>query len=158
MLVALFYISIHIFRVELLLTFNHVCNPFAAFIFHLSLTGKIWSSLIWWIVITFFPLSMWFYWNCPTVFAFRHIYIIIDNLLFYIVQPYDFLSLIPVIEGAGGVITDWKGDQLYWEASSKARATSTIRLELNYYSFKWNRFYNHVSKVFNSPYHVLDQI
>lgn len=24
-------------------------------------------------------------------------------------KPYDFLSLIPVIEGAGGVITDWKG-------------------------------------------------
>lgn len=39
-------------------------------------------------------------------------------------QPYDFLALIPVIEGAGGVITDWKGDQLYWEASPNARATS----------------------------------
>ncbi|KAI8028053.1 Phosphatidylinositol/phosphatidylcholine transfer protein SFH8 [Camellia lanceoleosa] len=33
-------------------------------------------------------------------------------------KPYDFLSLIPVIEGAGGVITDWKGHQLHWEASS----------------------------------------
>ncbi|GMY05736.1 bifunctional phosphatase impl2, chloroplastic [Fagus crenata] len=32
-------------------------------------------------------------------------------------KPYDFLSLIPVIEGAGGVITDWKGNQLHWEAS-----------------------------------------
>lgn len=39
-------------------------------------------------------------------------------------QPYDFLALIPVIEGAGGVITDWRGDQLYWEASSDARAAS----------------------------------
>ncbi|KAL6517326.1 Bifunctional phosphatase IMPL2, chloroplastic [Orobanche minor] len=39
-------------------------------------------------------------------------------------KPYDFLSLIPVIEGAGGVITDWKGHQLHWEASSKAHATS----------------------------------
>ncbi|KAI3446145.1 hypothetical protein Pfo_002810 [Paulownia fortunei] len=39
-------------------------------------------------------------------------------------KPYDFLSLIPVIEGAGGVITDWKGHQLYWEASSKAHAAS----------------------------------
>ncbi|KAH9656874.1 Bifunctional phosphatase IMPL2 [Citrus sinensis] len=39
-------------------------------------------------------------------------------------QPYDVLALIPVIEGAGGVITDWRGDQLYWEASSDARATS----------------------------------
>ncbi|XP_052193222.1 bifunctional phosphatase IMPL2, chloroplastic [Diospyros lotus] len=39
-------------------------------------------------------------------------------------KPYDFLSLIPVIEGAGGVITDWKGDQLHWEASSDSRAPS----------------------------------
>lgn len=41
-------------------------------------------------------------------------------------QPYDVLALIPVIEGAGGVITDWRGDQLYWEASSDARATSML--------------------------------
>ncbi|KAH1244080.1 Bifunctional phosphatase IMPL2, chloroplastic [Glycine max] len=32
-------------------------------------------------------------------------------------KPYDFLALIPVIEGAGGVITDWKGDKLFWEVS-----------------------------------------
>ncbi|KAF7810855.1 putative receptor-like protein kinase [Senna tora] len=32
-------------------------------------------------------------------------------------KPYDFLALIPVIEGAGGVITDWKGHPLSWEAS-----------------------------------------
>ncbi|KAH7834682.1 hypothetical protein Vadar_018527 [Vaccinium darrowii] len=32
-------------------------------------------------------------------------------------KPYDFLSLIPVIEGAGGIITDWSGHQLQWEAS-----------------------------------------
>ncbi|CAH9114750.1 unnamed protein product [Cuscuta epithymum] len=39
-------------------------------------------------------------------------------------KPYDFLALIPVIEGAGGVITDWKGDQLSWEASLGSPATS----------------------------------
>ncbi|KAI4298306.1 hypothetical protein L6164_031881 [Bauhinia variegata] len=39
-------------------------------------------------------------------------------------KPYDFLALIPVIEGAGGVITDWKGDQLYWEASPSSPAIS----------------------------------
>ncbi|TYJ44325.1 hypothetical protein E1A91_A03G215900v1 [Gossypium mustelinum] len=39
-------------------------------------------------------------------------------------RPYDFLALIPVIEGAGGVITDWKGNHLHWEASSTSRATS----------------------------------
>ena len=26
-----------------------------------------------------------------------------------LVQPYDFLSVVPVIEGAGGSITDWRG-------------------------------------------------
>ncbi|KAM5548755.1 bifunctional phosphatase IMPL2, chloroplastic [Rosa sericea] len=39
-------------------------------------------------------------------------------------KPYDFLSLIPVIEGSGGVITDWKGHQLLWEASANSHATS----------------------------------
>ncbi|CAL5377135.1 unnamed protein product [Camellia sinensis] len=39
-------------------------------------------------------------------------------------KPYDFLSLIPVIEGAGGVITNWKGHQLHWEASSDSLPAS----------------------------------
>ncbi|KAK9164235.1 hypothetical protein Syun_005137 [Stephania yunnanensis] len=39
-------------------------------------------------------------------------------------KPYDFLSLIPVIEGAGGVITDWKGHQLSWEAAPDSSAPS----------------------------------
>ncbi|XP_020251499.1 bifunctional phosphatase IMPL2, chloroplastic-like [Asparagus officinalis] len=39
-------------------------------------------------------------------------------------KPYDFLSLVPVIEGAGGSITDWNGNKLTWEASADSRATS----------------------------------
>lgn len=39
-------------------------------------------------------------------------------------KPYDFLSLVPVIEGAGGAITDWKGNQLQWEASSDSSPAS----------------------------------
>lgn len=39
-------------------------------------------------------------------------------------KPYDFLSLVPVIEGAGGAITDWKGNQLHWEASSDSSPAS----------------------------------
>ncbi|KAL3538997.1 hypothetical protein ACH5RR_002363 [Cinchona calisaya] len=39
-------------------------------------------------------------------------------------KPYDFLSLIPVIEGAGGIITDWKGNKLNWKASADSRAPS----------------------------------
>lgn len=39
-------------------------------------------------------------------------------------QPYDFLSLVPVIEGAGGTITDWKGQHFNWKASAGSPATS----------------------------------
>ncbi|KAJ4964074.1 hypothetical protein NE237_024013 [Protea cynaroides] len=39
-------------------------------------------------------------------------------------KPYDFLSLIPIIEGAGGTITDWSGHQFHWEASSDSEVTS----------------------------------
>ncbi|KAG8052378.1 hypothetical protein GUJ93_ZPchr0001g32763 [Zizania palustris] len=35
-------------------------------------------------------------------------------------KPYDFLSLVPVIEGAGGSITDWKGDKLHWPVSPES--------------------------------------
>ncbi|XP_071736758.1 bifunctional phosphatase IMPL2, chloroplastic [Rutidosis leptorrhynchoides] len=49
-----------------------------------------------------------------------HVDLVVESGL----KPYDFLSLIPVIEGAGGVITDWNGNQLTWEASSKSQATS----------------------------------
>ncbi|WCJ40935.1 myo-inositol monophosphatase like 2 [Euphorbia peplus] len=39
-------------------------------------------------------------------------------------KPYDILALVPVIEGAGGIITDWKGDPLSWDASPTSPATS----------------------------------
>ncbi|KAE8008551.1 hypothetical protein FH972_005051 [Carpinus fangiana] len=48
----------------------------------------------------------------------------VDLLVESGLKPYDFLSLIPVIEGAGGVITDWKGNQLHWDASPDSSATS----------------------------------
>lgn len=33
-------------------------------------------------------------------------------------KPYDFMALIPVVEGAGGIITDWKGNKLSWKPES----------------------------------------
>jgi len=39
-------------------------------------------------------------------------------------MPYDFLSLVPVIEGAGGSITDWRGDKLYWPVTAESQPTS----------------------------------
>lgn len=38
-------------------------------------------------------------------------------------KPYDFLALIPVIKGAGGIITDWSGQELHWEASPESHGT-----------------------------------
>lgn len=34
-------------------------------------------------------------------------------------KPYDFMALIPVVEGAGGIITDWKGNKLSWKPESE---------------------------------------
>jgi inositol-phosphate phosphatase / L-galactose 1-phosphate phosphatase / histidinol-phosphatase len=33
-------------------------------------------------------------------------------------KPYDYLALVPVVEGAGGKITDWRGEALRWTAAS----------------------------------------
>lgn len=33
-------------------------------------------------------------------------------------KPYDYLALVPIVEGAGGVITDWEGDPLTWQPGS----------------------------------------
>ena len=30
-------------------------------------------------------------------------------------KPYDYLALVPVVEGAGGVVSDWEGDPLTWQ-------------------------------------------
>nr|XP_043627926.1 bifunctional phosphatase IMPL2, chloroplastic [Erigeron canadensis] len=49
-----------------------------------------------------------------------HVDLVVESGL----KPYDFLSLIPVIEGAGGVITDWNGNHLSWEASPNSQAKS----------------------------------
>ncbi|XP_072999187.1 bifunctional phosphatase IMPL2, chloroplastic [Typha latifolia] len=49
-----------------------------------------------------------------------HVDLVVESGL----KPYDFLSLVPVIEGAGGLITDWKGNRLQWDASAQSRPTS----------------------------------
>lgn len=36
-------------------------------------------------------------------------------------KPYDYMALIPVIQGAGGVITDWKGKELCWSTEEAAQ-------------------------------------
>ncbi|MCW0207839.1 MAG: histidinol-phosphatase [Achromobacter sp.] len=43
-------------------------------------------------------------------------------------QPYDYLALTPVIEGAGGVITDWSGQPLGLESQGRVVAAATPQL------------------------------
>jgi inositol-phosphate phosphatase/L-galactose 1-phosphate phosphatase/histidinol-phosphatase len=43
-------------------------------------------------------------------------------------EPYDFCAVVPVIEGAGGCITDWQGMQLSLESGSQMVATGSAKL------------------------------
>jgi inositol-phosphate phosphatase/L-galactose 1-phosphate phosphatase/histidinol-phosphatase len=39
-------------------------------------------------------------------------------------KPYDYMALIPVIQGAGGVITDWNGKELCWNSEEAAQGVA----------------------------------
>ncbi|GAQ80943.1 bifunctional phosphatase [Klebsormidium nitens] len=41
-------------------------------------------------------------------------------------KPYDYLALVPVIEGAGGFITDWAGAPLTWDALEYAQEPGAV--------------------------------
>lgn len=41
----------------------------------------------------------------------------VDLIIQSFLGPYDFLAFIPIIEGAGGIITDCAGQKLEWKAS-----------------------------------------
>ena len=43
-------------------------------------------------------------------------------------QPYDYLALMPVVEGAGGIITDWTGQPLSLESQGRVVAAATPQL------------------------------
>lgn len=43
-------------------------------------------------------------------------------------EPYDFLALVPVVEGAGGIITDWDGNALTRHSGKKVIAAATPQL------------------------------
>ena len=43
-------------------------------------------------------------------------------------QPYDYLALVPVIEGAGGVVTDWNGAPLGLDSDGRVLAAATPEL------------------------------
>jgi inositol-phosphate phosphatase/L-galactose 1-phosphate phosphatase/histidinol-phosphatase len=43
-------------------------------------------------------------------------------------QPYDFCALVPVVEGAGGVMTDWRGNPLTTASDGRVVACGDRRL------------------------------
>jgi histidinol phosphatase-like enzyme (inositol monophosphatase family) len=43
-------------------------------------------------------------------------------------DPYDFLALVPVVEGAGGVVTDWRGGALGLETDGRVLAAGDRRV------------------------------
>ena len=52
----------------------------------------------------------------------------IDAVLEAQLKPYDFMALVPVIEGAGGVISDWRGRPLGLESDGRVVAAATPAL------------------------------
>lgn len=50
-----------------------------------------------------------------------HVDLVIESGL----KPYDYLALIPVVEGAGGILTDWKGQHLRWWPSKDGSLQGT---------------------------------
>jgi histidinol phosphatase-like enzyme (inositol monophosphatase family) len=52
----------------------------------------------------------------------------IDAVIEMNLQPYDFMALVPVTEGAGGVITDWQGGRLHLGSDGHVVAAATPEL------------------------------
>ena len=52
----------------------------------------------------------------------------IDLVMERDLQPYDYMALVPVIEGAGGVITDWQGRPLGLDSTGEVLAAATPAL------------------------------
>lgn len=52
----------------------------------------------------------------------------VDLLVEMNLHPYDYMALVPVIEGAGGVITDWEGRPLTLTSEGKVIAAASAQL------------------------------
>jgi fructose-1,6-bisphosphatase/inositol monophosphatase family enzyme len=52
----------------------------------------------------------------------------IDLVVEASMQPYDYMALVPVIEGAGGTVTDWHGRPLDLASDGKVVAAATSEL------------------------------
>lgn len=52
----------------------------------------------------------------------------IDACVDYDLKPYDYLPLVSIIEGAGGIITDWQGQRLHMESDGRIVCAATPAL------------------------------
>ncbi|GAB4235784.1 MAG: inositol monophosphatase family protein [Kiloniellaceae bacterium] len=52
----------------------------------------------------------------------------IDAVVDYNLQPYDYLPVVPVVEAAGGLITDWDGKELTLESDGRVVAAASAEL------------------------------
>lgn len=52
----------------------------------------------------------------------------VDAVVEALLQPFDYYALIPVIEGAGGIITDWSGKPLDMQSDGRVVAAATAEL------------------------------
>jgi histidinol-phosphatase len=50
-------------------------------------------------------------------------------------KPYDYMALVPVVQGAGGCITDWKGNELTIHSEGRVLASSTPKLHAEVLAF-----------------------
>lgn len=54
---------------------------------------------------------------------------LVDAVVECDLKPYDFMALIPVIEGAGGVVSDWQGRPLGLESDGRVLAAASAALQ-----------------------------
>ncbi|MGD1879840.1 MAG: inositol monophosphatase family protein [Kiloniellaceae bacterium] len=52
----------------------------------------------------------------------------IDAVVDYNLQPYDYLPVVPVVEAAGGVITDWQGNTLTMQSDGRVVAAASAEI------------------------------
>lgn len=41
-------------------------------------------------------------------------------------KPYDYMALVPIVKGAGGTMTDWKGEELRWSVEAASSGVAPI--------------------------------
>ena len=62
----------------------------------------------------------------PTVSRRGHCDMVVEADL----KPYEYMAMVPIVKGAGGTFTDWKGEELRWQGSEDALASGDFQGEV----------------------------